>query len=73
VGSLEGTIPKTKWAQIPREIFVCVSIYFVVVGGHTVRIRTVRTVRKEGTIFEADCWHKNRGCLECFLVVAGLY
>jgi hypothetical protein len=71
-GKLRGHISQDKWAQIPREKF-CVLISFVVVGGHTVRFRTVCTTRKEGMSFEANCWHKNRGCFECFLVAAGLY
>jgi hypothetical protein len=50
---------------------VCVLISFAVVGGRTVRIRTVRTTRKEGTIFEAACWHKIEVVWSVFLLQLG--
>jgi hypothetical protein len=50
---------------------MCVLISFAAVGGHTVQIRTVCTARSEGTIFEAACWHENRGCLQCFFLLLG--
>jgi hypothetical protein len=70
---LSGHISQDKVGTNPKGNFMCVLISFVVVGGRTVRIRTVYTTRREGTIFEAACWHKNRGCLECFLVDVGSY
>jgi hypothetical protein len=73
VSSLVGTFPKTKWAQIPRENFLCECCSHLLLLGRTVRIRTVRTTRREGTIFEATSWHENRGCLVGFLVVVGPY
>jgi hypothetical protein len=69
VSSKEGTFSKEARAQIPRKIFCFWAEYFSVVGGRTVRIRTVRTILYSpysqygfgteieavlGTIFEAD-------------------
>jgi hypothetical protein len=55
------------------KIYVCVLISFAAIGGRTVWICTVRTARRESMIFEAVCWHRNRGCLECFLAAIGSY
>jgi hypothetical protein len=70
---LSGHISQDKVGTNPKDKFLCVLISFVVVGGHTVRICTVRIARREGTIFEVACWHGNRGCLQCFLVAIGPY
>jgi hypothetical protein len=58
-----GTFPKEKFC-------VSVLIFIVVVGGRTVRIRTVRTARKEGTNFEAGR-HKIDAVLRVFLLQQG--
>jgi hypothetical protein len=59
--------------HISQEIF-CVrgAGNTAVVGGRTVRIRTVRTTRRKGTIFKAGCWHEFRGKSEVFFAAEGI-
>jgi hypothetical protein len=46
VGSLEGTFPKTKWAQIPREnLCVCVDIIFLLL--EAILYGSVQSVQQE--------------------------
>jgi hypothetical protein len=69
---LSGHISQDKVGTNPKGKFLCEHCYHLLLL-EAVLYDPIRTSRREGTIFEAACWHENRGCLECFLAAAGPY
>jgi hypothetical protein len=73
VGDNSEHISQDKVGTNPKKNFMCEYCYHLLLL-EVVLYGSVQSVQQgEGTIFEAACWHGNRGCLECFLAVARLY